>query len=170
LLLAALAAVIFAPPESDGVVAPVQTTHKVAINESRVQQVANKTSNEEILSIHPRGADEELGSAFVPGTWMPPPTKAVHPPKEVAVIRPPEPPPVPLEPPKAPPLPFHVLGQYIEDGAVAVFLQHNDQNLVVRKGDLIDGTYKIESIAGNTVTFVYLPLEQKQTLAVGDTN
>lgn len=159
-LVATLSATVFAPSESGEVVDPVRPSRIEATGENRVQPVASPESGERVLNIHPRGLDEDPEGAFTPSTWVQP--KAVQVPKVAT-----EP---PSAPPQAPPLPFRVLGRYVEGGTVAIFVQHNDRNLVVRTGDTIDDTYKIESIAGGTMTVVYLPLNQKQTLAVGDTN
>ncbi len=72
------------------------------------------------------------------------------------------------EPPKAPPLPLRLLGRMSEDGAKVLFLTWNDQHWVVRVGDVIDGTYRLESIARGEAKFVYLPLNIKQSLPVGE--
>jgi len=159
-LLATLAAAFFAPSESGEVISPVRSSGIAIAGEHRVQPVVSPELGESVLNIHPRGLDEDPEGAFTPSTWVQP--KVVQAPKAVA-----EP---PSAPPQAPPLPFRVLGRYVDGGAIAIFVQQNDRNLVVRTGDTIDDTYKIESIAGGTMTIVYLPLNQKQTLAVGDTN
>jgi hypothetical protein len=39
---------------------------------------------------------------------------------------------------------------------------------VIRVGDTVDGVYTLESSSGGTLTFAYLPLDKKQTLAVGE--
>jgi hypothetical protein len=69
----------------------------------------------------------------------------------------------------APPLPFRVLGSYVQGGQVLVFLQQNDTNLVVRVGDTIGETYKVDSLDGSTLKLRYLPLDQVQTLELGRT-
>jgi hypothetical protein len=68
-----------------------------------------------------------------------------------------------------PPLPFRVLGSYVQGGQVVVFLQQNDTNLVVRVGDTIGETYKVDSLDGSTLKLRYLPLDQVQTLELGRT-
>jgi hypothetical protein len=116
--------------------------------------------NAEVLRIRPReGADAagEADTIFGATRWTPPPAAVVAAP--VAVAPPP--------PPQAPPLPFRVLGRLVDDGEVAVFLQYNDQNLVVRVGDTVAQNYKVESLQGGTLTLLYTPLNQKQTLDVG---
>ena len=67
--------------------------------------------------------------------------------------------------PEAPPLPFTYLGKLVEDGRTTLFLAREDRNYVVRTGDTIDGTYRIEEIRDAAAVLVYLPLKSKQTLA-----
>lgn len=73
-------------------------------------------------------------------------------------------------PPSAPPLPFTYLGKLIIDGEVVVFVSTAERNFAVRKGDLIDGTYRIDQIAPPTLSLTYLPLNEKQTLEIGRAN
>ena len=69
---------------------------------------------------------------------------------------------------QAPPvLPFVVLGRYIEAGQEVIFLQHNNQNLVVRVGNTLLEQYKVESLQGSTLNFRYLPLNLAQSLEIG---
>jgi len=77
------------------------------------------------------------------------------------------PPPPPPPPPQAPPLPFTFMGKLIDDGKTIVFLTKADRNYVVRMGDTIDGTYRVDEIGEQSMTLTYLPLESKQSLAVG---
>jgi len=77
------------------------------------------------------------------------------------------PPPPPPPKPVAPPLPFQYLGKLSEDGQIRVFLNHKDKYLIARTGDVIDGIYRVEEIAGSRMTFLYLPLKEKQGLSIG---
>ncbi len=70
--------------------------------------------------------------------------------------------------PVAPPLPFRFLGQMIEDGRPTLFLSLNDRNIAVKAGEMIDDTYRVDSITNGVVEFTYLPLKQKQTLPIGE--
>lgn len=90
---------------------------------------------------------------FASGGWQPP----------VPVITPP-----PLPAPTAPPLPFTFLGKKLESGTWEVFLVRGEQSFVVRTGTLIENIYRVEAITPPTLTMTYLPLSEKQTLAVGD--
>jgi hypothetical protein len=73
-------------------------------------------------------------------------------------------------PPVAPALPFTVVGsiagaQVTGDQPVA-FVKQQDQLLVLRTGDTIAQTYRVESITSQRIEFIYLPLMQRQTLAL----
>lgn len=78
------------------------------------------------------------------------------------------PPPPPLAKPVAPPLPFLYLGKLIEDGEPRVFLNHQGKHLIAKVGDVINGTYSVEEIAGGRMTFLYQPLKEKQLLSIGE--
>lgn len=78
--------------------------------------------------------------------------------------QPPPPPPPPPEKPKAPPLPFTYLGHLVEDRGVALFLGRQQQTLIVRAGDTIDGTYRVDAITAQRAVFTYLPLDVQQPL------
>lgn len=71
-------------------------------------------------------------------------------------------------PPTAPALPFTYMGNLISGKDVIVFLSLGDRNLVVHEGDTIDALYRVEHIAKDAITLVYLPLNQRQTIVMGD--
>jgi len=71
-------------------------------------------------------------------------------------------------PPSAPVLPFTYMGKLISGGDLAVFLIQGERNLVVHEGDTIDALYRVEHIAEGAITLVYLPLDQRQTLIIGE--
>jgi len=75
--------------------------------------------------------------------------------------------PPPPPPPQAPPLPFAYIGRLVEDTDTTVFLAQGERNLVVKPGEVIDNTYKLEEVGERTVVLTYLPLSQRQTLATG---
>ncbi|NKI95397.1 secretion system X translation initiation factor [Rhizobacter sp. SG703] len=164
-----LLAAWFAPAPASGGVELAERTRTAAARapaaaaSSPAPVRAAASRNAEVLRIRPRegaGAPGETDTIFGATRWTPPPAPVVAAP--VAVTPPPPPP-----PPQAPPLPFRVLGRYDDAGELAVFLQYNDQNLVVRVGDTVAQNYKVESLQGGTLTLVYTPLNQKQTLDVG---
>jgi hypothetical protein len=99
-----------------------------------------------------RAAVAPAGDPFRAQSWEPP--------VEQRVRRAAPPPP----PPQAPPIPFAYMGKLVDDGTTTVFLARADRNYVVRAGDTIDGTYRIEKIGDEAVELVYLPLKARQTL------
>lgn len=155
LLVATLVAAYFAPEPESGLVAPAKRQDVVSPRTVPAQsRVPSSEGALEVLSIKPRASTGEEPGVLGAMQWVAPPPP---PPPKV------EPPP----PPQAPPLPFKVLGQYEENGAAGVFLLHRDQSLVVREGDTLLDVYKVESLKDGVLTFLYLPLNQRQTLTVG---
>lgn len=78
--------------------------------------------------------------------------------------QPPPPPPAPPEKPKAPPLPFTYLGHLVEDKGIALFLGRQQRTLIVRAGDVIDGTHRVDAVSAQRAVFTYLPLDIQQPL------
>ncbi len=52
----------------------------------------------------------------------------------------------------------------------AVFLTTLDRNYIVKSGDVIENTYRVEEIRAPMMTLTYLPLNMKQTLYIGEAN
>ncbi len=77
------------------------------------------------------------------------------------------PPPPPPEKPRAPRLPFKYLGRLVEDGSIRVFLSDQDRHLIVKSGEVVNGSYKVEKISDGQIVFVYLPLKERQILPTG---
>jgi hypothetical protein len=113
-----------------------------------------------VLSVRPRDrVDKDPARLFDEPTW-------VHVPTLAAVAEAPVPPPLPTVA-AAPPLPFRLLGRYSDGATPAVFLQFNDQNLVVRIGDKVADSYQVENLDDNSLTLLHLPTQQRQTLNLG---
>lgn len=120
------------------------------------------------------GEGHEQGRASRPAALeFPALATLLTPPEELAVdpfrskswyVAPPPPPP---PKPKAPPLPFQYLGKVVEGGEVRIFLAQQGRNRIVQAGDILDGAYEVEAVAGSHITFVYLPLQERQVLAIG---
>lgn len=100
-----------------------------------------------------------------------------------AVPRPPAPPPPPPRPqapaivvaapppkPTAPPLPFRFLGTMIDRGTTTLFVAQGAQNLSIKTGDVVGEVYRLEQIGDTNATFVYIPLQERQTLSMGNRN
>lgn len=75
--------------------------------------------------------------------------------------------PAPAVTPTAPVLPFQFVGRLADRLDQQVFLQSGEKLYVVRQGDVIDDTYRIEHISDTELNLVYLPLHLSQTLSVG---
>lgn len=80
------------------------------------------------------------------------------------------PPQAPPAPPMPPPLPFvavgAIQGAQVTGGQPVAFIRQQEQLLVVRAGDAIGQTYKVVSISPTAIEFTYLPLMQRQSLAL----
>jgi hypothetical protein len=98
---------------------------------------------------------DPVQDAFEPRSWEPP----------APIIKAPPPP-----PPQAPPLPYSYMGKIMEGNEAVVFLAKQDRNYAVKQGETIDGTYRVDEIKGANMVLTYLPLDQKQTLAIGAGN
>jgi hypothetical protein len=69
--------------------------------------------------------------------------------------------------PAAPPPPYVYLGRLAEGDKTSVFLSNGDRNLVVKAGDIIDNTYRVDEIGQSALVLTYLPQNIKQTLPIG---
>ncbi|GLO58666.1 MULTISPECIES: hypothetical protein [unclassified Pseudomonas] len=75
--------------------------------------------------------------------------------------------PVVVAAPTAPALPFQFVGRLGDRDDLQVFLQSGEKLYVVRQGDVIEDTYRLDRVSANELSLVYLPLHQSQTLSVG---
>ncbi|MFG0398089.1 hypothetical protein [Pseudomonas sp. zjy_11] len=69
--------------------------------------------------------------------------------------------------PTAPALPFEFIGRMGDRDDLQVFLQSGEKLYVVRQGDVIEDTYRLDRVSASELNLVYLPLHQSQTLSVG---
>ena len=72
-----------------------------------------------------------------------------------------------VQAPTAPPLPFQFVGRLADQRDLQVFLQSGEKLYVVRQGDVIEDTYRLDRVSASELSLVYLPLHQSQTLSVG---
>ncbi|MGH8389217.1 MAG: hypothetical protein ACRESJ_27675 [Pseudomonas sp.] len=100
------------------------------------------------------------GDLFTAGSWKVAPKLAsvTEQPVNVAPV---------VQAPTAPAMPFQFIGRMDDRTDLQVFLQSGEKIYVVRKGDVIDATWKIERISDMELSLVYLPLHLSQTLSVG---
>ena len=69
--------------------------------------------------------------------------------------------------PTAPELPFQFIGRMGTNDDLQIFLQSGEKLYVVRQGDVIEDTYRLDRVSAEELSLVYLPLHQSQTLSVG---
>lgn len=123
---------------------------------------AAASSPEPALQGAERGSlkQKEANLLFAKNSWvvLPPPSRPVPPP-------PPPPPP----PPSAPPLPFVYMGQFEQGDTRLVILNRGNRVLTAAAGDVLDNTYRIDSLDTAKVMLTYLPLGISQTLSTGGT-
>jgi hypothetical protein len=97
--------------------------------------------------------DLTASQTFASTSWNPPPP--------APVVQAPPP------PPSAPPLPFRFIGMLEGKGDEPVaFIAKGESLHMIRAGDIVEGAYRIESMAPTQIVFTYLPLDQRQMLAV----
>jgi hypothetical protein len=68
--------------------------------------------------------------------------------------------------PSAPPLPFTYLGKTIDGDKLTIFIARGEDHYTIVPGQTIDKVYRVEKITATAVTFRYLPLGTRQTLAI----
>lgn len=90
---------------------------------------------------------------FATRTWTPPPSP---------------PPPAPAASPVAPPLPFTFVGKKLEDDTWEVYLARGEQAYIAREGQVLESHWRVDKIAPPSLSFVYVPLGQVQSLSIGD--
>jgi hypothetical protein len=92
-------------------------------------------------------------------------------PEQTWYVAPPPPPPppyVPPPPPQAPALPFSYMGRWQEAGQTTYYLARGTLPVSVRTGQVLDGVWRLEPVAGGLLNFTYLPLNQTRSLRTGD--
>lgn len=104
------------------------------------------------IAINRNPPSEEMNDVFRSTSWYVPP-----------------PPPEPA-PPSPPPLPFTYIGMMHEKAGRVIFLSNQDNNYAIRKGDVIEGTYRVEEANEREVVLTYLPLDMKQNMHIGGRN
>lgn len=76
----------------------------------------------------------------------------------------------PAPQPELPSQPFSYIGKMVYDGRTSVFIESEGQSYIVREGDIVGGTYRIDSIRGPLMEWTFLPQDRKQTMHIGDEN
>ncbi|MFJ4455819.1 hypothetical protein ACIP1G_18280 [Pseudomonas sp. NPDC089392] len=108
-----------------------------------------------------KGPEQASRDLFPTQQWTKPQTLATVTEQPVATA------PVVAPAPTAPALPFQFIGRMGERDDLQVFLQSGEKLYVVRQGDVIEDTYRLDRVSASELSLVYLPLHQSQTLSVG---
>ncbi|KQV94751.1 hypothetical protein [Rhizobacter sp. Root1221] len=93
---------------------------------------------------------------FASRSWTPPPP----PPPPVVVAPPPRPTP--------PPVPFTYMGKKLEAGTWEVYLARGELSYIVREGTQLEGQYLVQQVRPPIMTLKYLPLNESQMVAIGE--
>ena len=103
-----------------------------------------------------RIANKQTEKLFASTDWVVPPP----PPK-------PAPPPPPPPPPTAPAMPYVFMGRFEQDSTNLIILSRGNRVINAAQGDILEKTYRVDSIDSNKVTMTYLPLGTTQFISIG---
>jgi hypothetical protein len=70
--------------------------------------------------------------------------------------------------PVAPPQPYAYLGKQWDGESWQVFLARGDQNFLVRQGQVLEGTWRVERLTPPGLALTHVPTGQVQDLAIGE--
>lgn len=65
-----------------------------------------------------------------------------------------------------PPVPYRFAGKLVREGTPQIFLAKGNVAIPISEEKVLDDTYRVEAIGEDYVTLVYLPLNQKQNIAL----
>lgn len=158
-LVATLVATYLAPPPAqDELAVPARALPVAGVRTSAPN--ADPASRRIDLKERTAG-DESMPVAMAVPEWLPKPAPAA------AAV------PATVAPPPAAPAyvavtpPFRLVGRYLDGDAMAFFLQLNDQNMVVRSGDVIAQAFQVQRMDDNSLTVLHLPTNQEFTMNLG---
>lgn len=157
LLLATLLAAYFAPPEETAGI-PAATTHQPATLQSGTRQSAALPGTR-VQALKPRddGDNDPISalipkaSPTIPRTTAPPPVASVA---------------APITPaPKDEPPIIRVLGRYGGSGTQAALLQYGQETIIVKVGDTLADTWRVDTILADVITLVNRDTHRRHTLS-----
>ena len=168
---ATLLAALFAPEDEGSIVGPATATtrqvERVALSPLAAATAAAPAHRALAIELRRALEDEEAATLFAKQSWQPETPKkimldqqAAQATRTVAAV----------DANAPPPLPFQFLGRFVDEGKAAYFLQAGERNVVARPGDTLEERYRFDGVVQGALQFTYLPLNLKQTLAVGDLN
>ncbi|MEO6278462.1 hypothetical protein [Roseateles sp.] len=158
-LAATLAATAWVATRPDDAAAPVAAALPVRKPVAAIAQVAKPLADGQARQAWAEASPAQLAA------WQPPPPPPA----------PPAPPPTaaaPPPPPMAPPMPYQMIGRVVEEegegaGAKAVevaLLAGPNKALSVRRGDVIDGQWRVEQVSTSGVSLTWLPAKLPQNI------
>lgn len=68
----------------------------------------------------------------------------------------------------APPLPYRYVGKKFDGMQWEVYLARGDEPLIVREQSVLDASYRVTRIKPPLLSLIFLPLNQVQTMTIGD--
>jgi hypothetical protein len=150
--------------EDASLVAQAQTPRARQHNPSAPAEPHGPAGDLDLKRLKRGPTSEPHADLFGPKDFRPRPPPSSKPmAQQAAAVEAAPPPP----PPPPPPVPFSYIGRLAEGSQTTVFLAAGDRNLVVKAGDVIDNTYKVEEIGQTTLVLTYLPQNVKQTMPIG---
>ena len=128
-----------------------------------VPTVASARANQPPPAVAPRGAWPAPSPAALRAWGQPAPVPVRV--AGVAAAMPTAPPPTPAAAaPAAPTAPYRWLGRVVEDGQARVLLSGATQTVLLGRGDVIDGQWRIEAVNETAIDLLWLPGGLKQRL------
>jgi len=141
-------------PEPPAASAPSAPQAQAQVNEDLdVEKLHRAKRAEPIVDVFA----QKIVAAPLPAVLRAP---APPPPDEPAAAAPPAPPPAP------PALPFRFVARFVENGATRLLLANREKEHNVAGGETLEGTYRVDSVSDEAVTFTYLPMKAVQTLSL----
>lgn len=154
-------------PDSQGIVVTAVERERPATEQLRGDALRATEAEIDLRKLTRTKSRRTVGDLFAARSFYTPPPRPKPAPvvkaEPLPAVAPPPPP-----PPSAPPLPFSYVGMMTEDPAHPVyFLVKGDTLYDVKIGEVIDGTYRIDSVAGTSLRLIYLPMDIAQILPMG---
>lgn len=64
----------------------------------------------------------------------------------------------------APALPYRFVGRVYQGGGTQIFIARGDRVIAVKKGDVLDGEYRVDAVSGTELAFIHLASGSRQLL------
>jgi hypothetical protein len=74
--------------------------------------------------------------------------------------------PLPPAAPTPPPFPYTIAGSVADANGLMIVFNRQNQDFVLRVGDILEQTYRVEAIDTRSVTVTYLPLGLTQAVVI----